>query len=83
MGLRDYVSAPILFYLHDCGVYPVRDVRFDIPYQLIQLHDNYFQRPAMHNLHRLLLIEFKLVFVQQRQQQQFGIYLFFFDNKLR
>jgi len=37
----------------------------------------------MHNLHRLLLIHIiELVFVFV-QQQQFGIYLFFFDNNLR
>jgi len=83
VGLRDDLSTPILRYKHGCGVYPVCYVHVDILYQLIQLHDNYFQRPAMHNLHRLLLIHIiELVFVFV-QQQQFGIYLFFFDNNLR
>jgi hypothetical protein len=80
MGLRDDLPAPILLYKHCCGVHPVCYVHFDILYQLIQLHDNYVQRPAMHDLHRLLLIHvIELVFVQQ----QFGIYLFFLDNNLR
>jgi len=63
------MSPSGLFYKHSCGVYPLRYHRLANFLHFLQLHDNHFQRPAMHDLlrhHKQFEFEFELELVEQR-----------------